>query len=105
MKNLETGIITGEITIGNAFVYRSASVEPSSVRFKGTEAETEAFRLALEAVKNELSVLALTLVQKRIVDLCFIVTVIFKIFLINTDRFRNLADMLHFCVLRNFNIG
>lgn len=58
MKNLETGIITGEITIGNAFVYRPASVEPSSVGFMGAEAETEAFRSALEAVKDELSVLA-----------------------------------------------
>lgn len=58
MKNLKTGIITGEITIGNAFVYRPASVEPSSVEFMGAEAETEAFRSALEAVKDELSVLA-----------------------------------------------
>lgn len=58
MKNLKTGIITDEITIGNAFVYRPTSVEPSSLEFKGTEAEVESFRLALEAVKNELSVLA-----------------------------------------------
>lgn len=58
MKNIKTGIITGEITIGNAFVYKPSSVEPLSTEFKGAEVETEAFRSALEVVKMELSVLA-----------------------------------------------
>ena len=54
--------------------------------------------------QNKLTLGACALIQERVVDLCFIVSVIFEIFFINTDGFCNLADMLHFCALRNFNI-
>jgi phosphotransferase system enzyme I (PtsI) len=53
MKELTTGVITGGISIGNAFVYKP-SLNPAYVP-GGPEEESGRFRCALEEVKIELS--------------------------------------------------
>ena len=58
MKTLTTGVITGGIAIGNAFVYKASQKEADNYIPKSIEEENEILQNALAGVKNELSVLA-----------------------------------------------
>lgn len=55
MKKLTTGVITGGISIGNAFVYKPSENQPSVHATGSMEDESEAFLKALESVKAELA--------------------------------------------------
>lgn len=57
MKTLTTGVITGGLAIGNAFVYKASQNEPGNYIPKGIEEENDILQNALAGVKNELSVL------------------------------------------------
>ena len=58
MKTLSTGVITGGIAIGNAFVYKASQKEADTYIPKSIEEENQILQTALAGVKNELSVLA-----------------------------------------------
>lgn len=58
MKTLTTGVITGGIAVGNAFVYIPAGKSAEEYIPKSIEEENEALLSALAGVKDELAVLA-----------------------------------------------
>ena len=58
MKTLTTGVITGGIAIGNAFVYKASQKEADNYIPKSIEEENEVLQTALAGVKAELSALA-----------------------------------------------
>ena len=54
--------------------------------------------------QNQLAVLSIGLLQKIVVDLCFVLSVLLQILVVNSRLLRNLRNRQHLCLLCNFNV-